>query len=340
MRIWIDLSNTPHILFFEPVIAALRQRGHEVTLTLRRFANTVALAHARGIEAEIIAAGHDADRDESRKREAHNRRVTALLEFARGRFDRAVSHVSYTQIDAARQLGLPSVAAIDYEHPGLASIKGVARLLVPAALPVAALEAQGVDGAVVRHYDGLKEDVYLAGARPDPRLRQRLGVAADARLVVWRPIADHAVYTDARREIVQRRLVERLAAEPDVCILALPRTEEQGRSFDALSRRLPALRVQREMVHGPSLLWAADLAVCGGGTMLREAAVLGVPAVSVFSGRLGAVDQWLESQGRAQILRSEADVAAVRLTRRTVCEPPPIGTDTLRQIVDGICDPL
>lgn len=29
-RIWIDLENAPHVLFFEPVIAALRERGHHV----------------------------------------------------------------------------------------------------------------------------------------------------------------------------------------------------------------------------------------------------------------------------------------------------------------------
>jgi predicted glycosyltransferase len=340
MRIWIDLSNTPHVLFFEPVCRALRARGHEVTVTLRRFANTLPLAQARGVEAEAIGAGHDADRDLAGKRAAHRQRVEALMAFARGRFDLAVSHVSYTQIDAAQQLGLPSVAAIDYEHPGLADVASVARLMVPSVLPAAALEAYGLSGAVVRHYDGLKEEVYLANFRADPGLRQRLGVAMDQSLVVVRPIADHAVYTDAEREIVQRRLLEHLAAAPGACLLVLPRTAAQARDFEALARRLPALRVLRDMVDGPALIWAADLVVCGGGTMLREAAVLGVPAVSVFSGPLGAVDRWLERQGRVQILRSVADVADVQLRRAAPRRVPPIPPDTLQQIVDGICAPI
>jgi hypothetical protein len=46
MRIWIDLANTPHVLFFEPVIRELQRRGHAITLTARRFASTLPLAMA------------------------------------------------------------------------------------------------------------------------------------------------------------------------------------------------------------------------------------------------------------------------------------------------------
>jgi hypothetical protein len=42
LRIWIDLSNTPHVLFFEPIIRELEALGHVVAVTSRRFANTLA----------------------------------------------------------------------------------------------------------------------------------------------------------------------------------------------------------------------------------------------------------------------------------------------------------
>ena len=34
-RIWIDIDNSPHVLFFIPIIEELQRRGHEVILTAR-----------------------------------------------------------------------------------------------------------------------------------------------------------------------------------------------------------------------------------------------------------------------------------------------------------------
>jgi predicted glycosyltransferase len=210
--------------------------------------------------------------------------------------------------------------------------------MTPSVIPPAALEAVGVPARVVRHYEGLKEHVYLAGFRPTPDIRERLGVAAAERLVVVRPIADHAVYTDDSGDDIQRRLLERLAAEPGVRVLLLPRTENQRRVFTPLARRWPAIRVCHDVVDGPSLTCASDLVVCGGGTMLREAAVLGVPAVSIFPGRLGAIDRWLASEGRVTLVRSVEDAARIRVERRPPHVPGESRGAALAQIVQGICD--
>ena len=59
LRIWIDLSNTPHVLFFEPIIRELEAMGHTVEVTSRRFANTLTLIRSRG-RARRIGFGHDA----------------------------------------------------------------------------------------------------------------------------------------------------------------------------------------------------------------------------------------------------------------------------------------
>jgi predicted glycosyltransferase len=338
MRIWIDLANTPHVLFFEPVIRALERRGHSVAVTARRFANTLPLAQARGLRVQAIGSGHDDDRDERLKRAQHQQRAAELVAFARQGFDLAVSHGSYTQASAAREIGLPIFATVDYEHGGLAAFGEARCLMVPSLIPPAALEEFGVPARIVRHYDGLKEHVYLAGFRPIADLRQRLGIAADRRLVLVRPIADHAVYIDDSGDRMQRRLIERLAAEPGVCVLIVPRTARQGGEYQALARRLPAIRVLGEVIEGPSLIWASDLVVCGGGTMLREAAVLGVPAVSMFPGRIGTVDRWLLGEGRVTLVRGDEDVARLRIERR----PPPVHTPVsdlaLAQVVQAICD--
>ncbi|HEY2440930.1 MAG TPA: DUF354 domain-containing protein, partial [Solirubrobacteraceae bacterium] len=50
MRIWVDLTNSPHVLVLRPVIERLRERGHEVEVTARDFAQTLALCDRFGIE--------------------------------------------------------------------------------------------------------------------------------------------------------------------------------------------------------------------------------------------------------------------------------------------------
>lgn len=337
LRIWIDLANTPHVLFFEPIIRELQRRGHAVTLTSRDFANTQALVAARGVPARAIGAGHDGSRSELLKQVRHAARTARLIAFGRRGFDVAASHLSYTQASAARRLGIPTFGAIDYEYRRMDAFRHARCMMVPSVIPAAALERLGVPAHAIRHYDGLKEHVYLAGFRPQADLRQRLGIAASVRLVVFRPIAEHAIYNDDSGLGVQRRLVERLATESEVRVLVLPRTVRQRRDYARLARALPGVQVLGEALDGPSLICAADLVVCGGGTMLREAAVLGVPAVSVFAGPLGTVDRWLAETGRVTLVHSDDAAARVRVERRAHA-PRDVDGGALAQIVQGICD--
>ena len=43
MRVWIDVSNSPQVPFFRPLIALLESRGHEVEVTTRDYAQTLEL---------------------------------------------------------------------------------------------------------------------------------------------------------------------------------------------------------------------------------------------------------------------------------------------------------
>jgi predicted glycosyltransferase len=65
-------------------------------------------------------------------------------------------------------------------------------------------------------------------------------------------------------------------------------------------------------------VWAADAVVSAGGTMNREAAVLGVPTWTTFAGELGAVDRSLVEQGRLSVLTTADDLV---ITRRERAEP-------------------
>ena len=54
MRVWIDMTASAHVLVFRPLIAILRERGDEVEITAREYAQTLQLLELHGLEAEVI----------------------------------------------------------------------------------------------------------------------------------------------------------------------------------------------------------------------------------------------------------------------------------------------
>ena len=119
MRIWIDLANSPQVLFFRPIIAELAGAGHEIFLTSRNFAQTVALADHFGLLHTTI--GNQEGKNLLHSVRGNAQRVLRLIGWARkqGGLDLALSHNSYSQAMAAALLRLPMVTLMDYEHQPL-----------------------------------------------------------------------------------------------------------------------------------------------------------------------------------------------------------------------------
>ena len=82
-----------------------------------------------------------------------------------------------------------------------------------------------------------------------------------------------------------------------------------------------------DALDGQSLVAGADLVVSAGGTMNREAVVLGTPVYTTFAGRLGGVDEQLVREGRLRRLtaagrRPHRAQAAGRCRRGSAATPP------------------
>jgi uncharacterized protein len=112
MRVWIDLTNSPHVLVLRPVIRVLEERGADVRVTARDFAQTLGLCERFGIPCEPIGR-HRGGRLAS-KGVGLASRSSALARWARGRrFDLAMGHGSNDVTIAARLLRIPVSTAFD-----------------------------------------------------------------------------------------------------------------------------------------------------------------------------------------------------------------------------------
>jgi predicted glycosyltransferase len=290
LRVWIDLANSPHVHIFRPIIEELTARGHEVELTARDFAQTVGMAEQLGWEFTVI--GHHGGKNLVRKSVAVVGRAVGLVRYAAGRgFDVALHHNSYAQTLAAAALRIPSIAMMDYEFQpaNQLSFRLARRVLVPAPFPVEALAACGAV-AKADWYPGIKEEIYLGDFEPDPSVLAQLGITEDDErvIVAMRPAPTMATYHRFENPLFDEIAAE-LAARDDVLLVILPRTDAQKRALESLASDTCILADQ--VVDALSLTYYADLVVGAGGTMNREAAVLGTPVYTAFAGKMGAVER-------------------------------------------------
>jgi uncharacterized protein len=311
VRVWIDITAPPHVLFFRPLVAILREQGAEVELTTREFSQNVGLLRLHGLEAEVV--GRHGGRSAAGKLGTMATRLASLTRWARGRrFDAALAHGSHHLTIAARLLGIPNATAFDYEFATVQhqlGCRAATRVVVPEAIPPERLERYGVRPPKLRRYPGLKEEYYLADFEPDPRELERLGLDTGRVLVVVRTPSDYALYHRRPSPLIPR-LLERLGRDEAVQAVVLARTSEQREAVAALG--LPSLVVPDRAVDAQSLIALSDLVVSAGGTMNREAAALGVPVYTTFGGRLGAVDEKLLGEGRLRLLTDPDSLPLVK----------------------------
>jgi predicted glycosyltransferase len=308
MRVWIDITNSPHVPFFRPLIDLLHERGDDVTITAREYAQTLELLEDGGIAHEVVGPPH-AGASAFGKARALGGRLVALRRFAHGRsFDVALSHASHELPLTARSLRIPSAYAFDYEFARLQHTLGctaATRIVVPEAIPTDRLRRLRAADTKIRRYPGLKEEYYLSAFEPGPGVLAALGIDRSRVVVVVRTPPDVSAYHRHGNPLFPA-VLERLGRDPGVHAIVLPRTAEQRASIAGLA--LPSLIVPDRAIDAPSLVAQSDLVVSAGGTMNREAVALGVPVYTVFAGVLGAVDAALEHDGRLRALTSADDL--------------------------------
>ncbi|HZL54563.1 MAG TPA: DUF354 domain-containing protein [Solirubrobacteraceae bacterium] len=297
MRVWVDLTNSPHPLVLRPIVERLRAGGHHVEVTARDFAQTVELARRLGLEPTVIGRHRGAGR--AAKARGLASRSLALARWARPRrFELAIGHGSNDVTVAAAALRIPAATMFDYEWATVqhnVNCRLARTVVVPDAIPPERLYRYGARGKV-RSYEGLKEEYYLADFEPSSAVLDELGLDPREPIAVVRTPPAVSLYHRFENQLFAS-VLERLRGTQAV---VLPRVESQR---DELLRG-GGLIVPEHAIDAQSLIAHADLVISAGGTMNREAVALGTPVWTTFEGRLGAVDERLIADGRMRRLHS------------------------------------
>ena len=228
MKIWIDMTAPAHVLVFRPIIPRLRERGHEVEVTARDYAQTLELLELHRIE--HTAFGRHGGASRVRKLASLLSRSRATRRFARKRgFDLAVGHGSNDLAIAARRLRIPAVNMFDYEFATLQHNIGcrlARRVLTPDTIPPERLARYGAGPDKLVQYPGLKEEYYLADFTPDEGVLDQLGLDRQKVIVVVRPPPDVSLYHRKSNPLFPQVLAH-LGNHEDAQAVVLPRTAAQ-----------------------------------------------------------------------------------------------------------------
>lgn len=331
--IWIDLDNSPHVPLFAPLIKQYRESGVNVLLTARDHSQTIELLHIHGFDGTFEVIGRHYGKGKLQKIRGLIARTKQLLSHVR-KFRRtgakvsvAVSHGSRSMVLAAKWLRIPVITMYDYEFTETAIFNRFSdRVLVPDRIPDEVLDGIGLFAGKRVKYPGIKEEVYIRNFLPDENFRKELfennGLSGldNKVLAVLRPPATTANYHSEKSDAIFDEILRYLLNAVDTFTIIVPRTSIQGDEVKKVVKSLQApdgrYLILDEVVDGLDLTYAADLLISGGGTMNREAALIGVPVYSIFAGKLGSLDAQMEAEGLITFIREPDDIAKIKLTQR------------------------
>ena len=140
----------------------------------------------------------------------------------------------------------------------------------------------------IRTFQGFKEDIYIADFQPDPEFLNQLPFTD---FITIRPENLKASYVPKDSTTIVPELFE---VFKDENILFLPRYEEEKKMAEGYSN----IWYPDHPLSGLDVCYNTKAMLTGAGTFAREAALLGVPAVSFFPSEVFlTVDEVMQEMG-------------------------------------------
>lgn len=274
MRIWFDILTPKQVMFFRRAVALLQEKGHEVLCTSRDYREPVELARIKGLDLKIV--GRHGGSERYGKLVASAQRIQALAEAVNGFSpDAAVTFSSPEGARVAFGLGIRHIGFNDSPHATAVArltVPLMSKLLCPWVIPVSAWTGFGISAKNIVRYRALDPAAWLKSEKPRT-------AGAGKRVLVRMEESKASYLADGRFSSAPLvdAVVDELSQTADVTVLCRysDQIEEAKQKYGCRAR------VMEGIFDGVSLLKAADLFIGAGGTMSAEAALLGVPAISI-----------------------------------------------------------
>lgn len=292
MKIWFDLSNSPHINMFHDLIRDLESDGHEIIITSRPLANTIELLDQKGLKHTVV--GEHYGKNFYKKIFGYPIRVMQLRKFLKNKkLDLAVSQSSFHSPLTAKLLGVPSIYTNDNEHAlgNRPSFLFATKILIPENLAVEKVARAGVSRKKVLQYPGVKEGLYL-WSKGVKIQSERSKTNAEITNIYIRPEPQTAQYYKGKQNFLDDTII---ALQNKFTVTILPRDNNQMAHYQ--QDKFKNVIVPEKPLSFDTIASNCTIFIGAGGSMTRELAILGVPTISVYQDELLDVDQFLLMKG-------------------------------------------
>jgi len=330
--IWIDIDNPPQVQYLVPVAEELERRGFRVVITARDNSITHQLLQDRGTP--FLPVGRAFGKQKWRKISGVIGRAMRLISAVRGSSPRMLLCASRSGALAARLLGIPGFIICDYEHAELNSYTKLGTYVAfPDAIASEIFQSRGFAPNRLLPFPGLKEHLTFHGrdVSADETFRPP-GLDPSQVVVSFRPPAAETHYYSPKSKEVYEALLDHLAARDDIHLIFLPRYPWQAEELERWDWKCPVFVPEKPIPPVP-LLKGSDLVISSGGTMLREAAFLGIPSYSIFQSAIGEVDKDLEERGQLVLIKGTGEFDRFRFEKNTSAGPTTGAADTMDSLL-------
>lgn len=285
MKIWIDITNAPHINFFKPFVGLWEKQGFEVVITARDLSNTLDLLDEVKWPYRVIG-GHGG-KLALFKILKFPVRVLKLASFLRReRPDVGISQSSFYSPLAGKLAKVPTIYTNDNEYAkgNLLAFRFASVIIVPKVYK-SYLTKNNIGGKYkINYYNGVKEAIYLSQNQ-----RKNLPIpSSESKVVYVRLEPWSAQYYKSSIGLLDEFIID-LGRKYQVILL--PRGEKQASYYE--DDRFESVKVAKTIISLDEIRRTAYFFVGAGGSMTRELAILGVRTLSIYRDELLLVDRLL-----------------------------------------------
>nr|WP_302579181.1 DUF354 domain-containing protein [Methanobrevibacter arboriphilus] len=295
MKIWIDITNAPHVMFFKDIIKYFEDQGEDVIVTTRDFGDIHRLMETHDID--FISVGKHGGLGLYKKLKESTNRVNELVDIiAPEKIDVCLAKHSVELPRVSFGLNIPNVYIIDNEYAEAVNKMTLPlcdRIIAPNIIDIRKLMRYGVDPNKIISYDGTSELLHFKNFEYNEKIFEDLNIKLDLnKTILMRPEPSLASYLDVDSEkSVLSPIIDVLKDYAN--ILVLPRFKQQADIFEGIKN----VNILEPPIDLSSVIKQCDLVIGAGGTINRESAVLKTPVISCYPGETLAVDQYYINRG-------------------------------------------
>jgi uncharacterized protein len=286
MKIWIDITNTPHVNVLLPIIKHLEQK-HEIIITARNFSETIPLLKSKGLNA--LEIGNYKGKNRIRKIIGLMSRVFQLNKKVPD-FDISLSLGGNSTSSVSFLRKKPSIVFSDNDISFKRfAFKYGTDFIFPKYFNSDKIEKKyQIKPNSIKKFNGFKEDIYIANYIPNKEFLKEIPFD---NFICIRPENLKASYIPKNSVTIVPQLFKIFKNEN---ILFLPRYPEERKYAKEYSN----IFIPDNVLSGLDVCFYAKAVLTGAGTFAREAALLGTPAVSFFPGKTFlTVDKIMQEKG-------------------------------------------